>query len=142
MSREDELRASTVGELQPLSGPIEIADYDPGWPDLFRREADRLRATLGERALQIEHVGSTSVPELAAKPVIDILLVVADSADEDAYVVPLEDVGYVLRIREPDWHEHRVLKGPDTNVNLHVARADPASERVLYERAKRELAQR
>ena len=158
MSREDELRASTVGKLQALSGPIEIADYDPGWPDLFRREADRIRATLGERALQIEHVGSTSVPELAAKPIIDILLVVADSADEDAYVAPLEAVGYVLRIREPDWHEHRVLKGPDTNVNLHVFSSasdeiermlifrdrlrSHESDRLLYERSKRELAQR
>jgi GrpB-like predicted nucleotidyltransferase (UPF0157 family) len=158
MSREDELRASTVGELQPLSGPIEIADYDPGWPDLFRREADRIRATLGERALQIEHVGSTSVPELAAKPIIDILLVVADSADEEAYVAPLEAAGYVLRIREPDWHEHRVLKGPDTNVNLHVFSSTSdeiermltfrdrlrshESERLHYERSKRELARR
>jgi GrpB-like predicted nucleotidyltransferase (UPF0157 family) len=157
MSREDELRKSTVGELQPLTGPIVVADYDPVWPELFRREADRVRTTLGERALQIEHVGSTSVPGLAAKPVIDILLVVADSADEDSYVAPLEGAGYVLRIREPDWHEHRVLKGPDTNINLHVfsqgspeiermltfrdrLRADDA-ERDLYERAKRDLAQ-
>src|ERR671915_1332261 len=100
MSREDELRASTVGKLQALSGPIEIADYDPGWPDLFRREADRIRATLGERALQIEHVGSTSVPGLAAKPVIDILLVVPDSGAEPAYVPDLETAGYVLRVRE------------------------------------------
>jgi GrpB-like predicted nucleotidyltransferase (UPF0157 family) len=83
---------------------------------------------------------------------------VADSADEQAYVTPLEAAGYVLRIREPDWHEHRVLKGPDTNVNLHVfssgseeiermlafrdrLRANE-SERGLYERAKRDLAQR
>lgn len=158
MSREDELRASTVGELQPLSGPIEIADYDPGWPDLFRRESDRIRATLEERALRIEHVGSTAVPELAAKPIIDILLVVADSSDEDAYVAPLEAAGYVLRIREPDWHEHRVLKGPDTNVNLHVFSSasdeiermltfrdrlrSHESDRLLYERSKRQLAQR
>lgn len=158
MSREDELRASTIGELQPLSGPIELADYDPRWPELFRRETERIRAVLGERVLQIEHVGSTSVPGLAAKPIIDILLVVADSADEQAYVAPLEAAGYVLRIREPDWHEHRVLKGPDTNVNLHVfsngsdeiermlafrdrLRSNDA-DRLSYEHSKRELAQR
>jgi GrpB-like predicted nucleotidyltransferase (UPF0157 family) len=158
VSREDELRALTIGELQPLSGPIELADYDPGWPELFRHEAERIRAILSERALQIEHVGSTSVPRLAAKPIIDILLVVADSADEQAYVAPLEAAGYVLRIREPDWHEHRVLKGPDTNVNLHVfsngsgeiermlafrdrLRSNVA-DRLAYERSKRELAQR
>jgi GrpB-like predicted nucleotidyltransferase (UPF0157 family) len=158
VSREDELRASTIGELQRLSGPLEIADYDPCWRELFRREADRIRATLGERALQIEHVGSTSVRGLAAKPIIDILLVVADSANEPAYVAPLEAAGYVLRIREPDWHEHRVLKGPDTNVNLHVFSSgsdeiermlmfrdrlrNHEPDRMLYERSKRELARR
>jgi GrpB-like predicted nucleotidyltransferase (UPF0157 family) len=158
VSREDELRAVTVGKLQPLAGEIELADYDPAWPDLFRREVERIRAILGDRVLQLEHVGSTSVPGLAAKPIIDILLVVADSADEQAYVAPLQAAGYVLRIREPDWHEHRVLKGPDTNINLHVFSAESdeiermlafrdrlradESERVLYERAKRELAQR
>jgi GrpB-like predicted nucleotidyltransferase (UPF0157 family) len=154
----DELQALTIGELQPLSGPIELVDYDAGWPEVFRREAERIRAILGERALQIEHVGSTSVPGLAAKPIIDILLVVADSADEPAYVAPLEAAGYVLRIRERDWHEHRVFKGPDTNINLHVftrgsdeidrmlafrnrLRSDEA-DRLAYERSKRELAQR
>ena len=68
----------------------------------------------------LEHTGSTSVPGLAAKPIIDITLAVPDSSDEDAYAPALEAAGYVLRIREPDWHEHRVFKGPDTNVNLHV----------------------
>jgi GrpB-like predicted nucleotidyltransferase (UPF0157 family) len=158
VSREDELQAFTVGELQPLAGPIVLADYDPEWATLFEREANRIRTILGERALQIEHVGSTSVPGLAAKPIIDLVLVVADSADEPAYVAPLEAAGYVLRIREPDWHEHRVLKGPDTNVNLHVfsegsreidrmlafrdrLRAND-SDRMRYERSKRELAER
>jgi GrpB-like predicted nucleotidyltransferase (UPF0157 family) len=157
MSREEELRAATVGELQQLSGPIELVDYDPAWPEHFEREADRIRATLGERAIRIEHVGSTSVPGLAAKPIIDIVLVVADSTDEDAYVAPLEAAGYVLRIREPEWHEHRVLKGPDTNINLHVFTSgsdeiermlafrdrlrDDDDERLLYEGAKRELAE-
>src|SRR5512142_1382515 len=78
---EAELRASTAGELKPLTKLIEIADYDPAWPRLFEREAKRIRAALGERIHMLEHVGSTSVPGLAAKPRIDILLVVADSAD-------------------------------------------------------------
>ena len=72
------------------------------------------------KALRIEHAGSTSVPHLAAKPLIDIVLVVADTRDEPAYVPPLEATGYVLRIREPEWHEHRLFKGPDTNVNVHT----------------------
>jgi GrpB-like predicted nucleotidyltransferase (UPF0157 family) len=153
---EEQLRAVTVGELTALSGPVELADYDPAWPGLFAREADRIRAALGERTLLLEHVGSTSVPGLAAKPRIDVLLAVADSADEPAYVPPLEAAGYALRIREPEWYQHRVFKGPETDLNLHVfslgcpeidrmlrfrdrLRADEADRR-LYDRAKRDLA--
>jgi GrpB-like predicted nucleotidyltransferase (UPF0157 family) len=104
----------------------------------------------------VEHVGSTSVAGLAAKPIIDIVLAVADSADEAAYVASLEAQGYTLRIREPDWCEHRMLEGSDADVNLHVfsagcpeidrlllfrdrLRADPA-ERNRYAAVKRELA--
>jgi GrpB-like predicted nucleotidyltransferase (UPF0157 family) len=72
------------------------------------------------RGLRIEHVGSTSVPGLAAKPVIDVLLVVANSADEDAYSPTLQSAGYLLRVREPNWYEHRMFKGPDADANLHV----------------------
>jgi GrpB-like predicted nucleotidyltransferase (UPF0157 family) len=117
---EDEIRASTLGEPQPLCGRILLADYDPQWPELFARDAGRVQDTLGRRALQIKHVGSTSVPGLAAKPIIDMLLVVSDSADEDAYVPALEGAGYSLRIREPGWYEHRMFKGPDTEINLHA----------------------
>ena len=155
---EEQIRAAWVQEPTPLAGRIVIADYDPDWPRLFRREADRVRAALGDRALRIEHTGSTSVPGLAAKPIIDMLLVVADSAEERAYVPALEAAGYRLVIREPDWWQHRVLKGPDTNVNLHVytpdcpeverylifrdrLRSDPA-DREHYQQVKRELAQR
>jgi GrpB-like predicted nucleotidyltransferase (UPF0157 family) len=117
---DEEIRAITIGELEPSLGPILIADYDPQWPEVFRREAGRIRAALGTRAIRVEHVGSTSVPGLIAKPIIDILLVVTDSANEDAYAKPLENAGYVLRIREADWHQHRMFKGPDTDINLHV----------------------
>jgi GrpB-like predicted nucleotidyltransferase (UPF0157 family) len=154
---EDEIRAAWVTEPPRLVGRIEVADYDPAWPGLFQREADRIRAVLGQRVVQLEHVGSTSVPGLAAKPIIDILLVVPDSGDEPAYVPDLEAAGYVLVIREAEW-QHRVLKGPDTNVNLHVhspgspeiqrylsfrdrLRSDPA-DRERYQRVKRELARR
>ncbi len=153
---ERELRAAWVTEPPKLDGKIRLADYDPAWPGLFEREAARIRAALGDRVLRLEHIGSTSVPGLAAKPVIDILLIVADPADEDAYVAPLEQAGYRLTIREPGWHQHRLLKGPDTDINLHVhppdspeidrnlrfrdhLRADPA-DRALYERTKRDLA--
>jgi GrpB-like predicted nucleotidyltransferase (UPF0157 family) len=95
-------------------------EYDVRWPELFRREAERIRDVLGGRALHIEHVGSTSVPGLPAKPIIDVVLAVADSSAEDGYVPALEAAGYTLRIRETEWYEHRMFKGPDTDVNLHV----------------------
>lgn len=153
---EERILAAQVGGAQPTTGPIVIAEYDPAWPRLYEREAERIRAALGDKVVLLEHAGSTSVPGLAAKPLIDILLVVPNSADEPSYVPALEAAGYVLRIREPDWYEHRVFKGPDTNVNLHVfspgcveikrmlafrdwLRTHP-DDRALYERTKRELA--
>ena len=111
---------------------ILLAEYDSRWPDLFQREANRISAALGARALQIEHTGSTAVPGLAAKPVIDMLLVVRDSADEQAYAPELQDAGYTLRFREVNWHEHRLFNGPDTEVNLHVfSHGCPEIDRIL-----------
>jgi GrpB-like predicted nucleotidyltransferase (UPF0157 family) len=155
---EEELRAITIGTLQPLNGKVQLVNYDPEWPRLYEREERRIRAALGNRAVLIEHAGSTSVPGLAAKPKIDIVLAVPDTADEAAYVPALEGAGYVLRIREPEWYEHRLFKGPDTDINLHVfsvgceeiermlrfrdhLRTNEA-DRQLYERTKRDLAQR
>jgi GrpB-like predicted nucleotidyltransferase (UPF0157 family) len=129
---EAEIRASTVGEITPLKQPILISEYDPEWTRLFEREAKRVRAALGDEVLMLEHVGSTSVPGLAAKPRIDMLLVVPNSADEPSYVPKLEAAGYVLRIREPDWYEHRVFKGPDIDINLHVfSQGCPEIHRML-----------
>ena len=113
-SSEDYLRVHTIGESRPLSAPILLVPYDPGWPERFRLEAGKIRSTLGEQALRIEHVGSTSVPGLPAKPIIDIVLVVADSANEMEYGAALEKAGFRLHIREPGWHEHRMFKGPET----------------------------
>ncbi|HUS15015.1 MAG TPA: GrpB family protein [Chloroflexia bacterium] len=154
---EEQILAVSVVPPTPHAGRIHLEEYDPAWPHLFDREAHRIRTALGDQALQIEHVGSTSVPGLAAKPLIDILLVVPNSADEPAYVPVLEAAGYILRVREPDWYEHRLFKGPDTNINLHTfspgcpeitrmlqfrdwLRGHPA-DRERYERTKRELAQ-
>jgi GrpB-like predicted nucleotidyltransferase (UPF0157 family) len=155
---EEQIRTHTIGELNPLSCRILIADYDPHWPALFEREADRIRVALGRKALQIEHTGSTSVPGLAAKPIIDMLLAVAYSGNEADYVPELQAAGYVLRIREIDWHDHRMLKGPDTEINLHVFSfgcpeidrmlmfrdwlRNNAADRDLYARSKLALAQK
>ena len=141
----------------PIDGPVTLAEADPEWTDWYLREEARIRRALGGRALQVEHVGSTSVPGLAAKPVIDIILAVADSADEISYVPDLEAAGYQLRFREPDWHEHRFVVDPPA-VQIHVfsvgstevermllfrdrLRSCP-EDRELYERTKRELAAR
>ena len=153
---EEQILASNIGTPAVLNQTVLIVDYDPEWPELFEREAGRIRAALGPHALFIDHVGSTSVPGLAAKPKIDILLVVANSADESTYVPQLESAGYKLQIREPNWYEHRMFKGPDTDLNLHVFSEGceeiermlrfrdwlrhNADDRQLYEQTKRELA--
>jgi GrpB-like predicted nucleotidyltransferase (UPF0157 family) len=105
---------------EPLPVRITIMEYDSRWPLLFELEARRIRFALGESALSIDHAGSTAVPGLAAKPVIDILLVVGDSAAENDYLPALEEAGYRLTVREPGWNEHRMCNGPDTDINLHV----------------------
>ena len=140
-----------------LQGRIQLDDYNPAWPNVYASEERRLREVLGQRAGRVEHVGSTSVPGLAAKPIIDMVLEVPDSSDEAAYVPDLQAAGYVLIIREPEWFEHRLFKGPEANINLHVfpaaceetdrmvrfrdhLRADEA-DRARYEAVKRELAE-
>ncbi|MED3625522.1 GrpB family protein [Neobacillus thermocopriae] len=115
-----ELQKLMLVELKAHNAPITLVEYNPIWPVLFKREASRIRSVLGNKVLRIEHVGSTSVPGLCAKPIIDMLLVVKNSTDEASYVPALEAAGYMLKIREPDWFEHRMFKGPDTDINLHV----------------------
>ena len=157
---DDEIVAMSVGPIQPLAGPIVLAEPDPAWPGLFAREEARIRSILGERVLRLEHTGSTSVPGLAAKPVIDISMTVADVLDEPAYATDLEAAGYrlVIREQEPAWYDHRVFKGPDTNINLHVFSAGSpeldrmvgfrdwlrthGDDRQLYEDTKRVLVRR
>jgi GrpB-like predicted nucleotidyltransferase (UPF0157 family) len=118
---DEEMAAIRVsGTVSPHNAQIYLAPYDPAWPAQYEAEAAKIRAALGDRALALEHVGSTSIPGLSAKPVIDIILCVADSSDEDAYVPALTAQGYRLHLREPEWEQHRVMKGDDPMVNLHV----------------------
>jgi GrpB-like predicted nucleotidyltransferase (UPF0157 family) len=107
-------------KAEPINAAIDLAPYDPAWPQAFTRLAAGMRAALGPAARAIHHAGSTSVPGLSAKPVVDIVLAVPDPADEAAWLPALEQLGYALRIREPDWYEHRLLKLADPAVNLHV----------------------
>ncbi|KAI1202880.1 GrpB domain protein [Nemania serpens] len=106
--------------------PIEIVDYRPEWPVMFADVERRVRQALGDRAVVVEHVGSTSVPGLAAKDVIDVDLVVADPADEESYVPHLQAAGFHFLLREPGWHQHRLLYIEEPYTNLHVFGPDAA----------------
>lgn len=134
---------------------IEIVDYDPRWPDRYRSERTRIAAALGETAVRIEHIGSTSVQGLAAKPIIDVLVTVRDPDTEEDFAPALEAAGYQLRVREPG---HRMFRTPGRDVHVHVwADDDPEvarclafrdrlrvseADRTAYERLKRALAER
>jgi GrpB-like predicted nucleotidyltransferase (UPF0157 family) len=150
------LRRVTIGALEQPD--IVVVDYDPAWPGRFAEHDATIRAALGERARLVEHIGSTAVPGLAAKPIIDVLLVVDDPADEPSYLPALEAAGYVLRVREPDFYEHRMLRTPAKDLHLHVFAADSPevgrylllrdhlrrdeADRELYAVTKRRLAAR
>jgi GrpB-like predicted nucleotidyltransferase (UPF0157 family) len=150
---DDELDAVLIGGREP--GTIEVVDYDPGWPARFECERARIATALGALARSIEHIGSTAVPGLAAKPIIDVLVELGDPDDERAYAPPLEAAGYRLRVREP---RHRMFRTPARDVHVHVwpsgsaeaaeylqlrdwLRAD-AGDRERYARVKRALAGR
>ncbi|CAN5738034.1 hypothetical protein BH23ACT11_BH23ACT11_18100 [soil metagenome] len=153
-SIDERIRTAVIGEAELPA--IVIVDHDPAWAGRFRREEASIQRALGAAALRIEHIGSTAVPGLAAKPIVDILVVVDNAADEDSYVPALQNAGYGLRIREPDFNEHRMLRNGEKDVHVHVYPPDSpeidrylllrdhlrvnASERALYARAKRELA--
>jgi GrpB-like predicted nucleotidyltransferase (UPF0157 family) len=141
-----------------LEGQVTLAEPDAEWATTAARLLRAIGGALGSTGLLLEHAGSTSVPGLAAKPVIDLVLGVPDPVDEAAYVPALEALGYQLRIREPEWHEHRLLAGAHPTVNLHVFAAGSdeidrmlafrdhlrrdSADRELYVRTKRELASR
>lgn len=132
----------TVVHQEPYAVPVVVVDPDPMWPACFEREHETIRRALGAVALAVEHVGSTSVPDLPAKPVIDILLLVPDSADEAAYLPDLEAAGYRLRVRE-EWLEHRVLQrrvadGSPVDVNVHVLSPGRAHDEIARMRMFRD----
>ena len=153
---DEELAALRVsGAVTPHDATIAILPYDPKWPLQYACEEAKIRTALGDAVVVLEHVGSTSIPSMPAKPIIDILLAVKDSASEDTYVPALTAQGYRLHLRERAWEEHRLMKGSNPDVNLHVfttgsneitrmlafrdrCRANP-DEHELYERTKTEL---
>jgi GrpB-like predicted nucleotidyltransferase (UPF0157 family) len=133
--------------------PVVVVDPDEQWPARYEVVRERVRRALGASALRVEHIGSTSVPGLAAKPIIDVLVTVQDVEDEAAFVPRLEQEGFVLRVREPG---HRMVRTPERDVHVHLYEPDDeavsayldlrdwlrvdAGDRALYERTKRRLA--
>ncbi len=157
-TRDDEIERAWVGMKSTHDATVHLAEYDFGWPRRYERLAGLVRAALGAQVRLLENVGSTSVPGLIAKPRIDLVLAVPNSDDEDAYVPDLEAVGFRLKVREPDWFQHRNFGRDDEETNLHVF-TEGCSEisemllfrdwlrnndddRELYAATKRELAAR
>ena len=155
MDREDldaRLDRVLVGGLERR--PIVVVDHDPRWAGRFRAERGRIAGALGANALRIDHIGSTAVPGLAAKPIVDILVVVEDVEDDESEGPRLENAGYLLRVREPG---HRMYRTADLGVHVHLwaapdeirrhllfrdwLRVDGADRRT-YESVKRGLAER
>lgn len=149
-------RRADVDEVELVGGVekrhLEVVGYDEHWPVIFRAHEARLRQALGSADVEIEHIGSTSVPGLAAKPIIDIVVTVDDITAEEDYLEPLIAVGYELRTREPG---HRLVRTPTRDVHVHIMqRGNPAvdnylllrnrlradaDDRALYEQTKRTL---
>ncbi|KAI0409951.1 GrpB domain protein [Xylaria palmicola] len=137
--------------------PIKIVDYNPEWPAMYAEVEGRIRRALGDRVIRVEHIGSTSVPGLAAKDVIDIDLTVSDPADEGSYVPDLQAAGFQLILREPAWFQHRFFHRDEPYTNLHVFGPDSPElvrhrlfrdwlrdheeDRVRYTAVKREAAE-
>ena len=120
----------TVPGSDQRADPVRVVPYDPAWAGRFQAWRDRLAARLGATALRIEHVGSTSVPGLAAKPIVDIQVSVADMEREDGYVPQCEAAGLQLRSRD---HEHRYFRPPadrPRDVHVHVCAAGGRWERA------------
>ncbi|RAO62297.1 Dephospho-CoA kinase [Micromonospora saelicesensis] len=116
----EQVDAGLVGEPPRTWESVVIEEYDRAWAQRFIAVRSSLTEALGGVIIGVEHVGSTAVPGLAAKPVIDVDLVIEDTADESGYLPALQRLGYRLVLREPWWHGHRMLLSPAEDVNLHV----------------------
>lgn len=148
--RPDVTAVELVGGVEALA--VDLHSYDAAWPRTYRDHRRRIRDALAAVEIEIEHIGSTSVPGLAAKPIIDIVVTVNDITAEEDYLDGLLAAGYELRVREPG---HRLVRTPARDVHVHLfERDDPAvgdylllrdhlranaDDRALYESTKRAL---
>lgn len=138
---------------------VAVVPYDSEWPARFRELAGPIREVLGSVALRIDHVGSTSIPGLAAKPIIDIQISVQDFHLFESYGGPLQSLGYVFRSENPELTKRYFREKPGSErIHVHVRRAGSWAEQFAllfrdflraydeearkYEELKRELAER
>jgi len=151
--RADVTESELVGGVEKRV--LFLADHDRAWTSRYLEHEARIRKAVATAVIGVQHIGSTSVPELAAKPIIDILVTVPDITAEEDYLDQLLAAGYALRVREPG---HRMVRTAERDVHLHVLEPDdPAArdylllrdhlrvdqaDRELYERTKRELTAR
>lgn len=151
--RDDVTDAELIGGIEKRE--LFLAEYDRAWSSEYALHEARVRTAVGSTAVAVEHIGSTSVPGLAAKPIIDILVTVPDITAEEDYLEPLIASGYVLRVREPG---HRMVRTEQRDVHIHILEVDdPAvgdylllrdylrvnqTDRQLYEATKRDLTKR
>jgi GrpB-like predicted nucleotidyltransferase (UPF0157 family) len=151
---DEALEKVLVCGLQP--GRVTVIDYDPTWPTAYARHHARIEQAIGDRIRLIEHVGSTAVPGLAAKPIIDVVVVVDDPEDEASYLDDLVRAGYEVHVREPGHRCFRFTGAETANVHCYAPRSVEirrylalrdwlrahADDRAWYEATKRDLAQR
>lgn len=148
--RPDVTTVELVGGIEALA--LELHTHDDRWPSTYLEHRRRIQDALAGCDVQIEHIGSTAVPGLAAKPIIDVVVTMDDITAEEDYLDALLDAGYELRVREPG---HRLVRTPERDVHVHLyERGDPAvaeylllrdhlrsdaQDRELYESTKRTL---
>ena len=116
------------------SRDLTIVEPDPRWPQDFEALRVIIAGALGASAVRVDHVGSTSVPGLPAKPIVDVDVVVPDPDDEKGYVPALEAAGLVLAVREPWWQGHRLFRYAAPRANVHVfgpEAAEPVRHRIF-----------
>ncbi|OYO15460.1 hypothetical protein CGZ98_03375 [Enemella evansiae] len=148
--RDDVTDVELIGGIEKRE--LFLVDHDPAWATGYAEHAARISKAIEKVAVDIQHIGSTAVPGLAAKPIIDILVTVPDITAEEDYLEPLIAAGYVLRVREPG---HRLVRTVEQDVHIHIFETDDLaapeylllrdhlradeSDRQLYESTKREL---
>ncbi len=118
--------------MSTIRPPIAIVDYDPNWPKMFTKEKAAIHSAIGDKAMAIEHVGSTSVTGLGSKPIIDIMIGTRNLADADACIEPLHNLGYeYVPEFEDEFPERRYFRKRSMEtgkITYHIHMVETSSE--------------